>query len=43
MGNAIARFLQWSIAVENGFLAAGASITLVAFVQSIVIVLSWLY
>lgn len=43
MGNAIARFFKCSIAVENGFLAAGATISLVAFVHSIVVVFSWLY
>ena len=42
MGNSIARCLKCSIAVENGFLAAGATISFVALVQSIAIVFGWL-
>jgi len=42
MGAAMSKFLKYSIAVENGFLAAGATITVVALVQSALIVLGWL-
>ena len=42
MGTAIQKFLKSTIAVEHGFLAAGATITGVALVQSVVIVLGWL-
>ena len=42
MGTAISHVLKYSIAVENGFLAAGATITVVAALQSVAIVLSWL-
>jgi len=42
MGTAISKFLKYSIAVKNGFLAAGATITVVALVQSVLIVLGWL-
>ena len=39
MGTAISHFVKCSPAVENGFLAAGVTITVVAIVQSVVIVL----
>lgn len=42
MGTNISKFLNNSIAVENGFLAAGATITGVVLVQSVVIVLGWM-
>ncbi len=42
MGTAISHVLKYSIAVENGFLAAGATVTAVVLVQSVVIVLGWL-
>jgi hypothetical protein len=42
MDSAISKILRYSIAVENGFLAAGATITVVALVQSVVIVFGWL-
>ena len=42
MGNGITHFLKATIAVENCFLAAGVTITLVAVVQSVGIVLSWM-
>jgi hypothetical protein len=40
MGTAISHFVKCSPAVENGFLAAGVTITVVAVLQSIVIVLT---
>ena len=42
MGSGIAHFLKASIAVENCFIAAGVTITLVTVVQSVGIVLGWL-
>jgi hypothetical protein len=42
VGNSVSHFLKRSTAVENGFLAAGATISVVAVVQSIAIVLGWL-
>ena len=35
------RFAKSSQAVENGFLAAGVTITVVCVVQSIAIILGW--
>jgi hypothetical protein len=40
MGTAISHFVKYTPAVENGFLAAGVTITVVAVLQSIVIVLT---
>jgi hypothetical protein len=42
MESAIAKTLKYSIAVENGFLAAGATATVVAIVQSFAIVFGWM-
>ena len=42
MGNGLSRFLKSTIAVENGFLAAGATIVVIAFLQSVGIVWNWL-
>jgi hypothetical protein len=43
MESAFMKFLKGTIAVENGFLAAGATVAGVAFVQSIATLLSWLH
>ena len=40
MGTAISHFVKCSPAVENGFLAAGVTISVVAILQSIAIVLT---
>ncbi len=42
MNSTVARFLKLSIAIENGLLAAGATIIVVTLVQSIFIVTGWL-
>ena len=42
MSHGITHMLKATIAVENFFLAAGATITAVTVVQSVGIVLSWL-
>lgn len=42
MGTAISHFVKCSPAVENGFLAAGVTITEVAVLQSVAIILVWL-
>ena len=41
LGATIMHFLKSSPAVENGFLAAGATITVVCVVQSVAIILGW--
>jgi hypothetical protein len=40
MGTAISHFVKYSPAVENGFLAAGVTITVAAVLQSVAIVLA---
>jgi len=42
MSKAIEHILKGSIAVENCFLAAGVTITMVTAVESVGIVVSWL-
>jgi hypothetical protein len=42
MGTAISHFVKCSPAVENGFLAAGVTVTVVAVLQSVAIILVWL-
>lgn len=42
MSKAIEHILKGSIAVENGFLAAGATITFVTLIQTVGIVATWL-
>ncbi len=42
MENTATRFLKMSIAIENGFLAAGVAVTVAAALQSFGIVFGWL-
>jgi Flp pilus assembly pilin Flp len=41
--HSIANFTRWTIAVESGFLAAGVTISVIAGLQSLSILLRWIF